>query len=253
MRREDLADGVTMWHGNCLDVLPILGPVSHVLTDPPFEKEAHKEGRRTQASVKRGVNADLDFIAITDDLRASVARLTVEMSQGWVMYFCQAEAVGDWRDVIEAAGGKYKRAMIWVKPDSTPQLNGQMPAPGYESMPLAWCGSGHSHWNGGGKRGVFTHFTNPSNREGSHPTEKPIALMTELVQLFTNPNDLVCDPFSGSGSTGVAAVKLGRRFVGVELDQKYFDLSCRRISDALSRPDMFIATPAKPKQEKMAL
>lgn len=250
-RVEHLAEGVTLYLGDCRDVLPTLGRVDHVITDPPYEKEAHRVGRRTQASVKTGINVDLDFAAITEDIRSEVADLTVAMSDGWVIYFCQAEAVTPWRDAIEAAGGKYKRTMVWIKPDSTPQLNGQMPAPGYESMPLAWCGAGHSRWNGGGKRGVFTHLTNQPDREGTHPTEKPIPLMTELVRLFSQPNELVCDPFAGSGTTGIACVKTGRRFIGIELDERYFDLSCRRISDALSRPDLFVNSPARQKQEAM--
>jgi site-specific DNA-methyltransferase (adenine-specific) len=248
-RVEHLAEGVDLWLGDCREILPLIGRVGHVITDPPYEKEAHRTGRRTQASVKTGINVDLDFDAITEDMRSEVAELTVNMSDGWVMYFCQAEAVTPWRDAIEAAGGKYKRTMVWIKPDSTPQLNGQMPAPGYESMPLAWCGIGHSRWNGGGRRGVFTHITNQPDREGTHPTEKPVPLMAELVTLFSQPGDLICDPFCGSGTTGIACVRTGRKFVGIELDQRYFDLTCRRISRALDAPDMFISRPDPAKQE----
>jgi site-specific DNA-methyltransferase (adenine-specific) len=144
--------------------------------------------------------------------------------------------------------GKYKRTMIWVKPDSTPQLNGQMPAPGYESMPLAWCGIGHSRWNAGGKRGVYTHLTNQKDRDGRHPTEKPVPLMSELIVDFTLPGDVILDPFMGSGTTGVACIKNGRQFVGVERDPKYFDVACQRIDAATKQVDMFIQRPAKAKQ-----
>ena len=62
----------------------------------------------------------------------------------------------------------------------------------------------------------------------------------------------ILDPFMGSGTTGVAAVKRARHFIGIEREPKYFDIACRRISDALARPDLFIAPPAsKPVQEKM--
>lgn len=246
--REEVIGDCRLILGDCLEVLPMIGSVDHVLCDPPFEKEAHKAGRRTQASVKRGVNADLDFAAITDDVRQRAAALTVSASRGWVLYFCQAEATGDWRDAIEAASGKYKRTMVWIKPDSTPQLNGAMPAPGYESMPLAWCGESRSRWNAGGKRGVYTHLTNAPNRDGRHPTEKPIALMSELLLDFTNQGDLVCDPFMGSGSTGVACAKLGRRFVGIELDPKYFDIACERIAAVQRQPDMFNSREPKGQQ-----
>lgn len=250
-RKEILAEGVELYLGDCLDLMPSLGPVSHVIGDPPYEKEAHKTGRRTQAAVKHGINADLDFEAITPDLRLGVAKLACGASQGWVLFFCQAEAAGDWRDALEAAGGKYKRTMIWVKPDSTPQLNGQMPAPGYESMPLAWCGVGHSRWNAGGKRGVYTHLTNQRDRDGRHPTEKPVPLMSELIADFTLPSDLILDPFMGSGTTGIACIKQGRRFIGIERDPKYFDVACQRIERAVSAPDMFIAPPKPAKQEAL--
>jgi site-specific DNA-methyltransferase (adenine-specific) len=251
-RKEILAEGVEIYLGDCRDIIPTLGPVAHVIGDPPYEKEAHKVGRRTQASIKRGVNADLDFAAITEDIRLEAAKLACDASAGWVLFFCQAEAAGDWRDALEAAGGKYKRTMIWVKPDSTPQLNGQMPAPGYESMPLAWCGIGHSRWNGGGKRGVYTHLTNQKDRDGRHPTEKPVPLMRELVADFTLPGDLILDPFMGSGTTGVACVKQGRKFVGIERDPKYFDVALDRITAALAAPDMFVPI-AKAKQEAFEL
>ncbi|UYE95851.1 hypothetical protein KNLIENLN_00038 [Sinorhizobium phage NV1.1.1] len=238
MRIERIGDAV-LYNGDCLEVMAGLEKVHHVIGDPPYEKEAHKTGRRTQASIKRGINADLNFAAISETLRDDVSAAAHRLSQGWVIWFCQAEAVGDWRDSLEAAGAKYKRAMIWVKPDSTPQLNGQMPAPGYESMPLAWCGEGHSRWNAGGKRGVYTHLTNQRDRDGRHPTEKPIPLMRELLQDFTNPGQTILDPFMGSGTTGVACAKMGRKFIGTELDPKYFDVACERIEKAYAQGDMF--------------
>ena len=146
---------------------------------------------------------------------------------------------------------KYKRGCLWVKPDSTPQLNGQGPAQGAECFVVSWNGEGHAKWNAGGKRGVYTHCTNQPDRTGLHPTEKPIPLMAEIVKDFTNHGETILDPFMGSGTTGVACVKLGRKFIGIELDPKYFDLSCRRIEEAYKQTDMFISQTVKPVQEKL--
>lgn len=231
MSRVEVIGDATLYLGNSLEIMQTL-KADHVIGDPPYEKEAHKVGRRTQASVKTGVNVDLDFDAITEAERDESSRLAVECCDGWLIFFCQAEAAGYWRDSIEAAKGKYKRTMIWVKPDSTPQLNGMMPAPGYESMPLAWCGKGKPHWNGGGKRGVFTHLTNNPEREGTHPTEKPLSLMRELITLFSASGQTILDPFMGSGTTGVACLQLRRKFIGIEMNEAYFDLACRRIEQA---------------------
>jgi len=246
--REEVIGDCRLILGDCMAILPTLGKVSHFMTDPPFEAEAHKVGRRTHKQIKTGESADLDFAAITEDVRLATARFAVEMSEGWAIVFCQAEAVGDWRDAFEAAGGKYKRPMIWVKPDSAPQFNGQMPAIGYESMPLTWCGEGWARWNSGGKRGVYTHNCN-SNRHGGHPTEKPVSLMSELLADFTNPGDLILDPFMGSGTTLVACARMGRSGIGIELDPRYFDIACRRIEAAYKQGDMFREPPPKFKQE----
>ncbi|TJV20155.1 MAG: site-specific DNA-methyltransferase [Mesorhizobium sp.] len=168
-----------------------------------------------------------------------------------MLAFCQVEAVALWRDAMEASGLRYKRGMAWVKPDSSPQFNGQMPAQGYECIAAAWCGRGRSSWNGGGKRGVFTHLTNQPDRDGRHPTEKPLPLMRELLALFSSAGQTVLDPFMGSASTGVACVQQGRPFIGIELDEKYFEIACDRIRKAYAQPDMFVERPPEPRQERL--
>lgn len=230
----------TLYHADCMDVMPFIDKVDAVVTDPPFEKEAHSSIRRTQKSITNKTVDIINFEMINEDLRDFISKWSNKNSKGWNLFFCQCEAVAAWRDSIEKFDGKYKRACIWVKPDSSPQFNGQGPAQGYESIVCSWSGEGVSRWNGGGKRGVFTHLTNTKDREGTHPTEKPIRLMNELVNLFTFKNDLILDPFMGSGTTGVACVKMGRKFIGIELDKQYFDISCGRIRDAYAQPDMFI-------------
>jgi site-specific DNA-methyltransferase (adenine-specific) len=253
-RIEQLADGITLYHGDCLEILPTLGAVDHVICDPPYEDHMHNAKR---ANVKRLDNGPalkvMPFKSITD-IRDDAARLMTAASQGWLLVFCTPEGVALWRDVIEAAGARYKRACAWVKPDSAPQLNGQGPAMGFENLIAAWAGKGHSRWNGGGRRGVFTHNVNPPSRQGEHPTEKPVALMMEIITLFTDAGQTVCDPFMGSGTTGIAALRLGRRFIGIEKDEKWFDLSCRRINSALKQTDFFVSVPvARRQQFKMDL
>jgi DNA modification methylase len=110
---------------------------------------------------------------------------------------------------------------------------------GAEMFVCAWAGSGHARWNAGGKRGVYTHNVNNPERTGLHPTEKPRRLMAEIIGDFSNPGQLICDPFMGSGTTGVAAVQMGRRFIGIELNPTYFDIACRRIEDAQRQGRLF--------------
>jgi site-specific DNA-methyltransferase (adenine-specific) len=252
--KEILADGVTLYLGDCIDVLSELNNVDHAITDPPYDAEAHTQQRRA----KRGhamKNESLDFNAMDKNIRITASQAIARVTKGWALAFCQAEAVSDWRDAFEAAGAKYKRSMIWVKPDGMPQYSGDRPGMGYESIVAAWCGPGGSSWNGGGRHGVFIHNKGEQERSG-HQTQKPQRLMRDLVQLFTQPGDTILDPFLGSGSTGVAAVRYGRNFIGIEREPKYFDMARRRISEALKQADMFQedAKPiSKPVQEKLGL
>jgi site-specific DNA-methyltransferase (adenine-specific) len=180
---------------------------------------------------------DLGFAGINAD-RAAIASAIVKASAGWVLVFCLAEGVRAWRDVLQPAGAKWDTTLFWVKPDASPRFNGQGAARGAECAVTAWCGKGYRSWNGGGRRGVFTHCVN-TDRQGDHPTEKPVSLMVELVGLYSNLGQTICDPFMGSGSTGVAAVKTGRRFIGIEMNERWFDLSCRRIEAALKAPGKY--------------
>lgn len=247
----------TLYLGDCLDVLPLLSPVNHVITDPPFEEEAHTKQRRTngQKSINgkyhRELTSDpLSFPPITERVRERFSSLAANLASGWLLAFCQAEAVKKWADTFDDAGAKYKRAMIWVKPDGLPQMSGDGPGMGYESMVLAWAGEGKSSWNGGGRHGVFNIPRGSDGEKPVHQTQKPLRLMKEIVSLFSNPNEIILDPFMGSGTTGIACAKMGRKFIGIELDEKYFDIACRRIEEAYRQTDLFI--PHQP-QEQMAL
>lgn len=247
-REEVLAEGVRMICGDCREVLLSTTAIKHIISDPPYEDELHKavgkinrirnDGQRTRD--------DLEFDGI-NAVREEIAPLLVKASAGWLILFTLAEGVRAWRDPIQAAGGKWDTTLAWVKPDASPRFNGQGAARGFECAVTAWCGTGYRSWNGGGKRGIYTHCVN-TNRQGEHPTEKPVPLMCELVADYTMPGEVICDPFCGSGTTGVAAVKLGRKFIGIEMDPKWFDLSCRRIEKALGQADLFVEIPVKAKQ-----
>jgi len=250
LHREILADGIELFLGNCLEIFPKIGRVDHIITDPPYEDFMHKLKSRASRRIRSDGGPEikgLDFDSI-DKIRRPVVDMMANQCDGWALIFCTPEGVARWADCINDSTAKYKRACVWIKPDSTPQLNGQGPAMGAENFIAAWCGTGVARWNAGGKRGVYTHLTNPPGRDGRHPTEKPVALMSELIVDFTNQGQLVADPFMGSGTTGIAAVRHGRRFVGIELNKKYFDVACQRISDELARPNFLVDAPPPAKQ-----
>lgn len=237
--------GATLYYGNCLAVMPLIGRVSHVIADPPYEKEAHSANRILGYGRRREMRERaLNFDAMTPEERGIICLQVANRCNGWFLAFCQAEAVALWRSEMERAGMAWRRAMVWVKPDSSPQLSGDRPAQGYESIAAAWCGSGRSVWSGGGRRGVFTFVKHDAGcghggKRNQHPTQKPVSLMNELVSLFSKPGDVVLDPYMGSGTTGVACVGLGRKFIGIEKDRRYFDLACERIARAQDQMRLF--------------
>lgn len=221
-----------LYRGNCLEVMQTIERADHVITDPPYEDEAHTANRQVMG--REGIEiAALKFAAMDEVTRSEITRLVVEKTNGWALFFCQVEANDFWRRGLEAAGGKYFSTMAWVKSDAKPNYRGNGPGIGYENIVLGWCGEGKSSWNGGGRSGVFVHNKNEKKDDGNtHGTIKPQKLMVELVKLFTNPGELILDTFMGSGSTGVAAVSSGRKFIGIERDPEYFEICCSRIEAA---------------------
>lgn len=253
-KRLELADGIELWRADFQEILPFsVDYADHVITDPPYEADMHElhanvKLRRTDGGSQR---RDLDFESIAE-LRDPFLDNVRRLNKGWLLAFCNVEGVAAWKAAILRRDLKFKTTCIWNKPDSTPKLNGQGPALGYECITTTWCGTGHARWNGGGRRGMFTHYTNNPERDGRHTTEKPISLMLELVTLFSDPGQIILDPFMGSGTTGVACVKSGRKFIGIEKDPKHFEVAAERIRHALSQADMFVSIP-KPKQESFTL
>ena len=232
---------VQLFHGDCREILPTIERVDHVITDPPYEAESHTLARRVQRGTVsarhwRGRNSELretalSFAAIDEETRSKAACHFARMSRRWALVFCQAEAAHKWEGLLTENGMTRRRWCVWVKPDGQPQFSGDRPGVGYETI-VACHASGRSRWNGGGRLGVFTHAKNVTGSQFSepHPTTKPERLMEDLVSLFTDPSDLILDPFGGSGTTAVAAKRLGRRCILIEREEKYCEVAAKRLS-----------------------
>ncbi|WP_066770036.1 DNA-methyltransferase [Sphingobium sp. CCH11-B1] len=244
-QRKEIIGKATLYLGDCLEVMRTLAPVDQIIADPPYEAALHN-ARAHQSKLRKDGGPELqeiNFEAI-DEIRDEYVAAASALCNGWFIAFCTLEGVRPWAEAINASPMKYKRSCVWVKPDSTPQLNGQGPAQGAEAVAVAWNGQGHAKWNAGGKRGVYTHLVNNAERTGKHPTEKPRRLMSEIIADFTMPGQSILDPFMGSGTTGVAAVIAGRAFIGVERNPEYFDLACQRLRDAQRQHDLFLGEAA---------
>lgn len=144
---------------------------------------------------------------------------------------------------LQQLGFKILNDVTWEKPNPPPNLACRYFTHATETILWAAKSDKSKHVfnydlmkkeNGGKQMKSVWSFTSPKNEEknhGKHPTQKPVSLLTRCILSSTNPGDFIFDPFSGSSSTGVAAIKTGRRFCGVELEKQYIDLSIKRITD----------------------
>lgn len=221
---------IRLYCGDCLDILPTLpeGTVDAVVTDPPYSNATHS-GARTRTD---GANSDklVEFNALSESECVAIFGELVRRSARWVVATC------DWRFLSPLeAGGHLVRVGAWVKPNSAPQLSGDRPAMGWEAVAILHR-HGRKRWNGGGSRATWI-----CNRVDAkcHSTQKPLVLVEDFVRLFSDPGEVVLDPFMGSSTTGVACVNLGRRFIGIEKEPKYFDIAVKRIEDALGKGSLF--------------
>jgi len=104
-------------------------------------------------------------------------------------------------------------------------------------------------WKEWGDRSVWD--IKSVRKNDDHPAKFPFELANRIIKLYSKEGDLILDPFMGSGTTGVACAKMGRKFIGIELEPKYFDIACKRIEEAYAQPDMFVEPPKKAKQEAL--
>ena len=221
-REEVLAEGVRLIQGDCREVLPTLGPVGAVVSDPPYGMEFRSNHRIVKHD------------AIANDAEEWPLQLAVSIPAGHSSYvFCRWDNLPTVR--------KPKSLVTWVKNNWS---MGDLQHEHARQTEVALFYPGPSHDFPRGRPTDVVECARTGNEY--HPTEKPVALMRAVIEWTRGT---VLDPFMGSGTTGVAAVKLGRKFIGIEIEPKYFDIACRRISEALKQPDMFIERPAPAKQE----
>lgn len=223
--------------GDCLDVMPdfLAGTFAAVITDPPYGTSdgADKVAVRANCTRIERFHHDWDIDLPLGWFAASTPAL---LPGGAVMAFTDNKRTGDVWAAGVAAGLNALHTFHWIKPDPPPT-----PRPNFASAVesgVFFRKPGKVHrWNGGGWcRNVFTAPLAHKEHDGRtryHPTEKPVSLMRWLIELVTDPGDLVLDPFGGSGTTAVACVLTGRRCVVIERDPQYLPVIRRRIAAAM--------------------
>lgn len=220
--------GASRWHieqGDCLAVLRAMpdASVDCVITDPPYDSRTHTGAMRLDGKTGRPEMTDIPFAHLTSmDFLAECLRV----SRGWVIAFCAMEQIGHYQLMADKA---WVRAGFWRRTNATPQFTGDRPAVAGDAVAIMHR-PGRKKWNGGGTAAYWEYSSERENRV--HPTQKPLGLMSEMVAQFTQPDAVILDPFNGSGTTGVAALALGRRYIGVELIDEYADAAKVRLAEA---------------------
>ena len=223
-----------LFQGDCLEILPTLGKVDAVVTDPPYGIDFGNAG---------------GFVT----------------SHGW----------GDWRENVE--WDKHRPAkpvfdmmlacsneqIIWggnyfsdYLPPSMQWLVWDKAQRGFSlaDCEFAWSSQNKAarifQYGRGNEKGFAPKSQENKEYLRAHPTQKPVAVMKWCIGFLPDAKTIL-DPFMGSGTTGVACAKMGRKFIGIEISEEYFEIACRRIEDAYAQPDMFVEQPKAFKQESM--
>lgn len=239
----------TLYLGDCMHVFDDLqAAVQAVITDPPYSSGGQFRGDRAMGTKAKYLQSDsgnkqvlAEFTGDNRDQRSfhfwsalwCSAAMQVTDPGGIACFFT------DWRqlpvstDYMQAGGWIWRGVVPWAKPTYRPQM-GRF---GAQCEYVVWGSNGPLpvERDVGCLPGFFDHGS-PVQRE--HITQKPEALMAEIVAI-TPAGTTVLDPFMGSGTTGVAAIKTGRKFVGVELTEQHFEICCRRLEDAAREHDLF--------------
>ena len=251
---------------DCLD--PVAGlaslgdkSVDVVITDPPYSEHAHTKqvrGVSLPLAVPVPRNAlserrELGFKPISVAGIRAVSGQLARLARRWVLVFCDLESAPIWAWALASNVGvlDYVRTMLWHRIGSAPQFSGDRPAVSDEAIVLAHP-PGRKRWNGGGRGGCYPFAIEHAQRR--HSTQKPLGLMQALVRDFSDPGELILDPFAGSGTTGVAAITLGRNFLGWERDPRWQALATRRLRR--TREQLELAIPVRrprPRQVRLPL
>jgi len=265
MREEQIGE-CRLILGDCLEVLPTLGKVDAVVTSPPYNQMSSIGAKPSglwgdssgglgfvNAWLESGYADDMDedaYQAWQNDLFARIGDVCNPTAS--LFYNHQLR----WRDGecshpiqwFRPSGWRLRSEIIWDRCGGM-MFNARMFVRVDER--ILWFARSDNHkWNQTSV-GLGTIWKIPRAQNKEHPVAFPTELPFRCIESATDPGDLVLDPFAGSASTGVAAINLGRRFIGIEREPKYFDIACRRIEEAYKQPRLFAEPKPKPKQEAL--
>ena len=243
--KKEQIGNATLYLGDCLEILPTLGKVDAVITDPPYCSGAVGEAQRSAAKGQglRSVNLKR-FGWFTGDnmgtaglvfLMRSMAFQLLEIldPQGSLLMFCDWRMVPNLAPAIESSGMRFQNLVVWDK--------------GHIGLGVGFRAQHEHilHFTVGSPK--YHHLGTPniiradriSASEREHQTQKPVGLLRKLARVVSPNGGVVVDPFMGSGSTGVACHEQGMRFIGIERAEEHFNIACERIENAHRQQKLF--------------
>lgn len=243
--REERIGGQRLILGDCLEVMPLLGEVQAILTDPPFSERTHKghDAGKGRDGVER---KQLGYAALSpNDVQAIGTQMTA-ICNGWICWITDYSLAPSVMETMQSAGRYVFAPLPFFQPGRSVRLTGDGPC-SWTDWIIASRTSAQLKWGTLPGGYVAGEGWKDKERIGG----KPMPLMMNMVRDYSRPGDTVCDPFMGSGTTLAAAERMGRCGIGIELDPVIFDIACRRVEEAVRQPDLFIAPPETPTQEKL--
>jgi len=228
MSRIETIGNATLYLGDCRDILPTLPKVDAVITDPPYSARTHdghdasSQGRRDGSDARM-----LGYAALTEQDATALAALFHAASLGWIVWMTDSELATYIRRQFDALGRTTFAPLPYHHPGRSVRLSGDGPSSWTDWIVVSRT-KAQNKWGtlGGG------YVAGPGWDDKGRMGGKPTRLMQRIVTDYSRPGQIVCDPFMGAGTTGVACHTEGRRFVGIEIDEPSFDIACRRIEDA---------------------
>lgn len=240
-KRVEIIGGATLYLGDCSEIIPQLGKVDAVITDPPYSQRTHaghdSAAKNGSAEGKDGSNRiSLGYHALTPEKVEHLARQYAIICTGWVVWMTDSDLALSVRQAMEATGRYAFAPLPFYQPGRSVRLTGDGPSSWTDwivvsrtKAQLKWGTLPGGYIAGSG--------WNDKARMGGKPT----LLMDALVADYSRPGHIVLDTHMGAGTTGVSCVKAGRKFIGCEIDPDAFDIACKRIKQASAQGSLFDA------------
>jgi len=221
--RKEIIGNCVLYQADCMDILPHLEKVDACLTDPPYGIGIDGQAQRIKG--KKSDRKGYEFRGWDSERPVEAIKFLASLNCPKIVWG------GNYFADLLPSGDKW---LVWDKGQRINQSD---------------CELAYTNMNGALR--VFTLNRMALQQDGAqHPTQKPLALMRWCLG-FLDDSLAILDPFMGSGTTGVACVKMGRKFIGIEREPEYFEIACKRIREAYAQPDMFLEPPKN--QEQISL